>query len=96
MTQRSSILIALTVLALLVAACGSTMVTPTVGAPEGAEAGPTTVAATEQTPEVGPAPSGESQPTAEENVDLPVAAEDYHVLGSPDAEVMMFEYSDFQ
>jgi protein-disulfide isomerase len=49
---------------------------------------PTTALATETV---------ESQsPTSAEQQPLPVDADDWHVLGSPDAAVTIIEYSDFQ
>ena len=104
MSQRNGLLVALTVLVLVLVACGPDMVTPTPNVPDDVDA-PTTVAeVTEQTPEAGPAPDDEGDtvtPTAApvEPVDpaeLPIAADDWHVLGSPDAQVTIFEYSDFQ
>jgi protein-disulfide isomerase len=99
MSQRNGLLVALLVLVLVVAACGPDMVTPTASVLDATETSPTMVAATEQIPEAGPVPGDEGDPaTAEpaEPVELPVAADDWHILGSPDAPVTIFEYSDFQ
>jgi protein-disulfide isomerase len=87
---------ALLVLVLVVAACGPDMVTPTASVSDATETPATAVAATEQSPEAGPVPTDEADPATAEPVDLPVAADDWHVLGSPDAPVTIFEYSDFQ
>jgi protein-disulfide isomerase len=38
--------------------------------------------------------TSESQPAA--SAELPVDADDWHVLGSPDAPVTIVDYSDFQ
>lgn len=86
MTRKHSWLLVLLVVIMLVAACGPDMATPTPAAKpdEEVETQPT-------------APSAESQePTAPAAVELPVDADDWHVLGSPDAPVTIIEYSDFQ
>ena len=90
--RRFAWLVLLVVLALVLAACGPEMATPTPGGElEGASQSPTA------------APSGEtagaesgSTVSAPTSADLPVDADDWHVLGSPDAAVTIVEYSDFQ
>lgn len=74
MIKRQSWLLGLLVVAMLLAACGPEMATPT------------------------PKPDGgsESQATARPTVELQVDADDWHLLGEPDAPVTMVEYSDFQ
>jgi hypothetical protein len=88
MSRRLGLLIVFMTVALLVAACGPEMATPTpsevLDEPSSA---PTEASAAEaDTPEVLPQPSPESL----------VDADDWHVLGSPDASVTVIEYSDFQ
>jgi len=84
MTRKPTWLLALLVVTMLVAACGPDMVTPTPGAqPEEAATQPVVV---EESPEA-------TGPTAGE---LTVDEDDWHVLGSADAPVTVFEYSDFQ
>jgi protein-disulfide isomerase len=95
MTRRHGWLIALVLAALLVAACGPQMATPTVKAPEGnvtptnvADGGPTQVV-----------PTAAPTATSVEPVDvakLPVDPADWHALGAADAKVTIVEYSDFQ
>jgi len=81
-------LIVLVIVALLVAACGPEMTTPTPreteAAGEPATAMPSAEVATE-------GPTVESLSYAGS-----VDAEDWHVLGSPDALLTMVEYSEFQ
>jgi len=48
------------------------------------------------TPAAKPEEEVETQPTAPAGGELPVDADDWHVLGSPDAPVTIIEYSDFQ
>lgn len=86
MGKRHGWLIGLVVVALLVAACGPEMATPT------PDSGPAEVA-TGTSPAAG-AETSESPPT--EASELPVNADDWRVLGSPDASVVIVEYSDFQ
>jgi hypothetical protein len=61
-----------------------------------ANAAPTEAEAEEAQPTV--AESEEEEPAAEADApqDLPVNEDDWHVLGSADAEVTIVEYSDFQ
>jgi hypothetical protein len=86
MRRKYSWLLGLLVVAMLVAACGPEMSTPTpVATSDGGGASQPT------------APTEEDQePTAPVVGELPVDAEDWHVLGAPDAPVTMIEYSDFQ
>ena len=82
-----TIIVALAALvALLVAACGPEMATPTAGAPAGT---PTSAAAVETAPTTS---QGEVLPPG----DLPVDPNDWRTLGEPDAPVTIVEYSDFQ
>ena len=86
MTRKTSWLLVLLLVSMLVAACGPEMATPTPAAtPDGSGESQATTPA-EESPE----------PTPPAVVDLPVDADDWHVLGSPDAAVTMIEYSDFQ
>jgi hypothetical protein len=53
------------------------------------------------TPQDTPSEAGTEAPTApasaqETPQEMPVAADDWHALGSPDAAVTILEYSDFQ
>lgn len=83
----------LAIAALLVAACGPGLITPTPQDDAAAE-GAVTTAPTEDT-----ATAIQEEPAAEEPAavaELPVDADDWHVLGSPDAAVTIVEYSDFQ
>ena len=73
------------VVALLVAACGPEMATSTPRVVDDTESPPTAAPAGE-TEDVKPPDSGE----------LPVDADDWRVLGSPDAPITIVEYSDFQ
>ncbi|MGD2207278.1 MAG: hypothetical protein PVH17_10900 [Anaerolineae bacterium] len=91
MSRKHGWLISLVVVTLLVAACGPTMVTPTTkvdggDSPTAAPAGNTPAATQVEEPTSKPASSPE----------LPVDADDWHVLGSPDAPVTIYEYSEFQ
>jgi protein-disulfide isomerase len=95
MGKRFGWLVVLLVAALLVAACGPEMATPTPST-ESADTGPsaTTADASPSATAEGAGETPESQPAA--SAELPVDSEDWHVLGSPDAPVTIFEYSDFQ
>ena len=86
MGKRFSWLIALLVVALLVVACGPDMATPT----PSTESTDTSPSATAE----GVGETSESPPPA--SAELPVDSDDWRVLGSPDAPVTIFEYSDFQ
>jgi hypothetical protein len=100
MGKKYGWLVVLISLALLVAACGPEMATPT-PSDSIAEASPTAAMAPVKKTAT-PAPEGqpvqENAPTKEpiSSGDLPVDADDWHVLGSPDAPVTVIEYSDFQ
>ena len=85
-------LMALVVVVLLMVACGPEMATPTPGAESG-EKEPTP-AATEVAATVPAAETKEVQPP--DYGQLPVDADDWRALGSPDAPVTIAEYSDFQ
>ena len=87
-------------LALLVAACGPEMSTPT---PSDSVAEASSTAAMAPVKKTAtPAQEGgtvqENAPTEEPAppADLPVDADDWHVLGSSDAPITIIEYSDFQ
>lgn len=95
MRKRYSWLIALVILALLVAACGPTMATPTPGegtSPE--DSSPSVTASVEETPTAAQESTATEPPAS--GGDLPVDEDDWHVLGSPDALVTIVDYSDFQ
>ena len=83
MNLRYGWLMTLALAALLVAACGPMAITPT---PQDGAAQDVATAAPEE-------PAAEEATTVAE---LPVDGDDWHVLGSPDAEVTIVEYSDFQ
>lgn len=86
MQKKMSWLIVLVTLALLLVACGPEMVTPTPGADSTTKTSPPPTESAGEN-------SGSPQPPSGE---VPVDADDWHVLGSPDAPVTMVEYSDFQ
>jgi protein-disulfide isomerase len=86
MQKKTSWLIVLVVLVLLIAACGPEMITPTPGTDSATNTSPPP---TESTGE----DSGNQTSSAGQ---VMVDASDWHVLGSPDAPVTMVEYSDFQ
>jgi protein-disulfide isomerase len=101
MQRKRGWLAVLAVVALLVAACGPPIVTPTARDNAAVGASPTTdpgVQSPKATPESNSTGPQGKEPTKEPIPpgDLPVAKDDWHVLGSPDAPVTMVEYSDFQ
>jgi PBP1b-binding outer membrane lipoprotein LpoB len=88
MTKRHSWFLVVAIVALLVGAC----------APQEL-ATPATV--DEETPQATTAPTGGTSspttpPESPSSDEYPVAEDDWHVLGAPDAPVTMFEFSDFQ
>jgi hypothetical protein len=86
-------LIVLLIVSLLVAACGPEMATPTPRdeATAGDAETPTKAPVAEETE-----PTKESTDGPETPGELPVDAEDWHILGSREAPVTIIEYSDFQ
>ncbi len=84
-------LMTLLIAVLLMAACGPEMATPTSGPTETAKSPATSVPSSVPSVEASPAPTVEPVSLAEL-----VDAEDWHILGSPDAPVTVVEYSDFQ
>jgi protein-disulfide isomerase len=84
------------VVLLLMAACGPQMATPTTSVKSGdTESTPTQVA--RQTEVVSTAPAAETAEVQPPDYsELPVDANDWRTLGSPDAPVTIVEYSDFQ
>jgi protein-disulfide isomerase len=94
MKRRYGWLLVLVVAALLAAACGPTMATPTPNSAEGgtSTASPQPSAIAQVTPQI----EATAAAPAVDPADLPVDATDYHVLGSADAPVTFIEYSDFQ
>jgi protein-disulfide isomerase len=92
MSRQFGWLVVLILLALVLAACGPEMATPTpVGEVESTSQSPSAAPAEET---AGAEPNSTSPPAA--SADLPVDADDWHVLGSPDAAVTIVEYSDYQ
>ena len=83
MYRRHIWLSVLLVAALLVAACGPEMITPTA---------PTEAAVVVESTVVQEAAAEDPEPTADVQVD----EDDWRVLGSADAAVTIVEYSDFQ
>ena len=91
MRLKHTWLAALVALALLVAACGPDMSTPTPGGQATASTQAPTQAAT-------PAPTQavKATDTPAASGELPVDPNDWRTLGSADAKVTLIEYSDFQ
>jgi hypothetical protein len=88
MTNRHGWFLVVAIVALLVGAC----------APQEL-ATPTTV--DEEAPQATTVPTGEtssptSSPASPSSDEYPVAEDDWHVLGAPDAPVTMVDFSDFQ
>ncbi len=101
MQRKYGWLVVLAMVALLMAACGPTIVTPTPKENVAAGDSPTAdpgVQLPQATPDSNVTGAPSNEPTQEpiSPGDLPVAEDDWHVLGSPDAPVTMVEYSDFQ
>ena len=91
MSLKRTWLAALVVLALLVAACGPDMSTPT---PGGQATASTQAPAQAGTPVATQGVQATDTPVA--SSDLPVDPNDWRALGSADAKVTLIEYSDFQ
>jgi hypothetical protein len=87
MSKTNGWLLLLVVMAMLVAACGPQMATPTADTQGNVDSSPTTDPAAQAT---------EPDPSSSASGEWPVDAADWHVLGSSDAPVTIFEYSDFQ
>ena len=89
MSIKRGWLFVLVAVALLVAACGPEMATPT----------PRVVGDTGSSPTASPASrTAEPEPSASEPEDVkpPASAGDWNVRGSSDAQITIIEYSDFQ
>jgi cytoskeletal protein RodZ len=95
MSRTHGWLLLLLIMAMLVAACGPQLATPTAGTQGNADSSPTKAPAAQATE---PEPSASETESAEPSAssESPVDADDWRVLGSPDAPVTIFEYSDFQ
>jgi protein-disulfide isomerase len=91
MRKQHGWLVVLVVVALMVAACGPEMATPTPGETKAVVSPPTA----QSTEAVAASPTAVPPVGPLSYADL-IDAEDWHVLGSPDAPVTMVEYSDFQ
>ncbi|MGD8491594.1 MAG: hypothetical protein PVJ26_00435 [Anaerolineae bacterium] len=91
MRMKSGWFVVLVALALLVAACGPQMATPTADVPDetgDTQKGDTATAETST--------GGETEQEEPATGELPVDSDDWHVLGAPDAPVTIVEYADFQ
>ncbi len=95
MSKTYGWLLLLVVMAMLVAACGPQMATSTTGSQGNTNSSPTTAPAAQAT-EPDPASSETESAKPSASGEWPVDADDWRVLGSPDAPVTIFEYSDFQ
>ena len=93
MSRKHGLFTVLVIATMLVAACGPEMATPTPADESVVESSAPTEAPAAETPKSEPTSSDEEPAAAGE---LPVDADDWHVLGSPDAPVTIIEYSDFQ
>ena len=101
MQRRHGWLMALVIVTLVVAACGPQMVTPTPSEDTASEDSSAAGMAPVKTPTEatsGDVSTVENDPPEEDisAADLPADADDWHVLGSPDAAVTIVEYADFQ
>ncbi len=95
MSRKRGWLFVLVVVALLVAACGPEMATPTPSVVGDTESPPTSAPASETAaPEPSPSDTEDVKPPS--SGESPVDAGDWRVLGSPDAPVTIVDYSDFQ
>jgi protein-disulfide isomerase len=96
MRSKHGWLIAVAIVALMVAACGpqeggetlSDQATAEQSEVAASDMPPTQAAVVEATEETSESPAASAE--------MPVDAEDWHALGSPDAPVTIIEYSDFQ
>jgi protein-disulfide isomerase len=101
MRKKYGWLMVLVAVVLLMVACGPQMATPTAGVKSG-DKEPTPTQVARQTGAVSTAPAGETASAGTAAVQppdysqLPVDANDWRTLGSPDAPVTIVEYSDFQ
>ncbi len=93
MKRKQGWLSALALVALLVAACGPQLATPTPKPPAGTTA-TAPVAKTPTTPQATTQATATVQPV--NPADLPVDPNDYHTIGQANAPVTFIEYSDFQ
>ena len=93
MRRRHGLFIVIVIVTLVVAACGPEMATPTPVDRAAAEPSSGEEAPVGETPSSRPASASEEPAGSGE---LQVDADDWHVLGSPDAPVTIIEYSDFQ
>jgi protein-disulfide isomerase len=93
MRRKHGLFIVIVIAAMLMAACGPEMATPTPADKVAAEPSSPTEAPVDEAATT--SPTSASQEPAETR-ELPVDADDWHVLGSPDAPVTIIEYSDFQ